>query len=137
MIEPKELNQFGTEIGSCGKYFESKIEFRINEVNKMLVYPGEDVLTCMARSILVYHLRRIRHRFVLGARVGDLECDVLDLETNVNYHLYSGNKRPYEFADDVKRFENVGIRMVVIHVECYSMDIGWWAEYLKKWIRLE
>ena len=136
MIGSEELNRIGTDMRISGLEYPNKIEFDVNNVNKLLIYPNEPFRNLLARAILVYHLQRLRHRVVLGARVGDLVCDVLDLDTNVNYELSHG-KSIDNFQTEEKRFLSNGIRLVVVQVNSFSNDIGWWIEYIRKWIRLQ
>ena len=73
---------------------------------------------------------------VLGARVGGLECDVLDLETNVNYELTHGNINSDRNSEE-QQYLNNGLRLVVVQVNSFSNDVGWWIDYIRKWIRLQ
>ena len=117
------------------EYIKNAVMFDKDDIGKLKICSNENLLHYLSKAILVYYLKRLKHRCcceveVIGCGVGD----VLDIDCNVLYELES-EQCSSDIMKRKKVFLNAGIDLVIIKLPQHTMDFGEIAEYIRRFIR--
>ena len=131
--------KFGREVPednfSAVSLYKKAIVFNTDDIGKLTICSNETLRHYLAKSILVYQLRRLNHRVVCEAEIAGIgQLDVLDIDTNVNYEIET-EKSIANINRKKEKYLQAGIDLVIIQINNWEDSIGWLADYIRMWIR--
>ena len=105
------------------------------DIGKLTICSNESVRHFLAKSILVFHLLRLKHRVISEAEVAGIgRLDVFDITTSVNYEIES-EKSIANSNRAKEKYRQAGIELVIIQIRNWNDSISWLDDYIKHWIR--
>jgi len=111
------------------------IIFNNEDIGKLTICSNETLRHYASKAILVYYLKRMKHRVVCEARINGIGViDVFDIDTNTMYEIESEKS----IANSMKakeKYRQAGVDLVIIQIRNWEDSIGWLADYIRMWIR--
>ena len=131
--------KFGREIAennfSAVDLSKKAIIYDNNDIGKLSICTNETLRHYIAKSMLVYHLKRLKHRVVTEARIEGIGfLDVYDIDTNVIYEIET-EKSIANSRKAKEKYQQTGVDIVIIQIKDWTDSIGWLSDYIKMWIR--
>jgi hypothetical protein len=131
--------KFGREIEEnnfcTADLYKKAIIYNEADIGKLTIRGSETLRHYIAKAVLVYQLKRLRHRVVTEARIeGVGYLDVLDLDCNVIYEIEMSQCMGSALRSKEK-YQQTGFDLVIIQMRNWSDDLGWISDYIKHWVR--
>ena len=115
--------------------YKKAILFDKDDIGKLTICSNETLRHYISKAILVYLLKRMKHRVVCEAKIEGIgKLDVFDIDTNVIYEIET-EKSIANINRNKKKYQQAGVDIVIIQIRNWEDSIGWLTDYIKMWIR--